>query len=127
MKGRKSILIVSGGENDGDIAGDILQRVETQSVGKAYVGKYEINIFRFIKESADLGYTWQGAVNCYVVKVAVEKPGEPVGVMSLVFYNKYIHDRILYNNGTLTEYKWSLSSILISFELNNEYRLAMFD
>ena len=103
MKGFKGIFIVSGGENDGDVAGNILQRVETQPVGKAYVGKNEVDFFRFIKESAYIGDAWKRPVNRYVVKAAVEKPCEPVGVMSLILYNKYIHNRSLYNNGTLTE------------------------
>ena len=88
MKGFKGIFIVSGGENDGDVAGNILQRVETQSVGKAYVGKNEVELFRLIKESAYIGDTWERPVNRYVVKAGVEKPCEPVGVMPLVFYNK---------------------------------------
>ena len=103
MKCFKGIFIVCGGKNDGDVAGDILQRIETQSVGKAYVCKYEIYLLRFIEETADFGDTRQRSVNSYIVEAAVEKPREPVGVMFLVFYNKYIHIRILYNNGMLTE------------------------
>ena len=71
MKGFKGIFIVSGGENDGDAAGNILQRVETQSVGKAYVGKNEVDSLRFIKESANIDDTWKRPVNRYVVEAAV--------------------------------------------------------
>lgn len=63
MKCFKGIFIVSGGENDWDVAGDILQRVEAQAVGKAYVCKNEVNLFRFIKESAYIGDTWKRSVN----------------------------------------------------------------
>lgn len=72
MKGFNGIFIVSGSENDGYVAGNIFQRVETQPIGKAYVGKNQVNFFRFIKESAYIGDTWQRSVNRDVVEAAVE-------------------------------------------------------